>query len=204
MKGLAACAEAGSSSEGRFKAMPSSEDDEQVSLDEFRVLRELGEGTSGVVCLVRHKPTGRLYAKKVINLGCSDKERTQILMEIRTLHKSHVPGIIAFKNAFYADNAVHIVLEYMNCGSLASVVQRSGPLPEQLLARVTSDVLGGVDQLHRVLKVVHRDIKPANVLLNDNAEVKLADFGMSGQLANTFGRLASWVRGLPLIATDCH
>ena len=193
MQGLAACAEAGSSSEGRFKAMPSSEDDEQVSLDEFRVLRELGEGTSGVVCLVRHKPTGRLYAKKVINLGCSDKERTQILMEIRTLHKSHVPGIIAFKNAFYADNAVHIVLEYMNCGSLASVVQRSGPLPEQLLARVTSDVLGGVDHLHRVLKVVHRDIKPANVLLNDNTEVKLADFGMSGQLANTFGRLASWV-----------
>jgi serine/threonine protein kinase len=61
-----------------------------------------------------------------------------------------------------------------------------------------------VDHLHRVLKVVHRDIKPANVLLNDNAEVKLADFGMSGQLANTFGRLASWVRGLPLIATDCH
>ena len=42
----------------------------------------------------------------------------QILIELRTLHKSDVPGIICFLDAFYADNAVHIVLEYMDRGSL--------------------------------------------------------------------------------------
>ncbi len=81
----------------------------------------------------------------------------------------------------------------MDCGSLASVLARHGPLPEPGLARVTADVLGGLDHLHRVLKVLHRDIKPSNVLLNSRGEVKLADFGMSGQLASTFSRLASWV-----------
>ena len=192
-RGLPSVGETSGAPARSFKAVPTSDGGDQMALEEFVLLRDLGEGTSGVVQLVRHKPTGRSYAKKVINLGCSDQERKQILMEVRTLHKSAVPGIIAFKNAFYADNAVHIVLEYMNCGSLASVLQRHGPLPEPLLARVSSDVLGGVDHLHRVLKVVHRDIKPANVLLNERAEVKLADFGMSGQLANTFGRLASWV-----------
>jgi len=168
-------------------------DGDQLALNEFSVVRDLGEGTSGVVKLVRHKPTGRKYAMKSITLGCSDQERKQILIEIRTLHKSDVPGIIAFTNAFYADNAVHIVLEYMDCGSLTTVMRRHGRLPEALLARVTSAVLGGLDHLHRVLKVVHRDIKPSNVLLNTSGEVKLADFGMSGQLASTFSRLASWV-----------
>ena len=164
-----------------------------VALNEFKYVRDLGSGTSGVVQLVQHRPTRRRYAMKVIPLGCSDQERKQILVEIRTLHKSDVPGIIAFSNAFYCENSVHIVLEYMDCGSLARVLQEHGPLPEALLARVTSDVLNGLDHLHRVLKVVHRDIKPSNVLLNSQGEVKLADFGMSGQLASTFGRLASWV-----------
>ena len=163
------------------------------AVSEFKMIRVLGEGTSGVVKLVQHKHTGTKYAMKVIQLGCSEQERKQILVEVKTLHKSDVPNIIAFTNAFYVDNAVHLILEYMDCGSLATVLRRHGALPEPLLARVTSDMLGGLDHLHRVLKVVHRDIKPGNILLNSRAEVKLADFGMSGQLANTFSRLASWV-----------
>lgn len=178
-------------------AMPASSasggEGDRGALDQFKVLRELGSGTSGVVQLVQHRPSRKKYAMKVIPLGCSDQERKQIIVEIKTLHKSDVPGIIAFKNAFYCDNSVHIVLEYMNCGSLGSVLNRHGQLPEALLARVTSDVVLGLDHLHRVIKVVHRDIKPGNVLLNAKGEVKLADFGMSGQLASTFSRLASWV-----------
>ena len=166
---------------------------DRLALSEFKMVRVLGEGTSGVVKLVRHRPTNRRFAMKVIQLGCSEQERKQILIEVKTLHKSDVPHIIAFTDAFYVDNAVHLILEYMDCGSLHSVLKRHGPLPEPLLARVSGDMLGGLDHLHRVLKVVHRDIKPSNVLLNSRGEVKLADFGMSGQLASTFSRLASWV-----------
>ena len=166
---------------------------DKLALSEFKTVRVLGEGTSGVVKLVKHRPTSGRYAMKVIQLGCSEQERKQILIEVKTLHKSHVPGIITFFDAFYADNAVHIILEYMDCGSLAGVLKRHGSLPEPLLARVSGDMLGGLAHLHRVLKVVHRDIKPSNVLLNSRGEVKLADFGMSGQLASTFSRLASWV-----------
>ena len=143
----------------------------KIALSEFNVVKMLGEGTSGVVKLVRHRPTNRKYAMKVIQLGCSDQERKQILIEVKTLHKSDVPGIISFVDAFYDHNAVHIVLEYMDCGSLASVLKRHGPLPEPLLASVSSDLLGGLEHLHRVLKVVHRDVKPGNVLLNSRGEV---------------------------------
>ena len=174
--------------------------EDRLALSEFRTVRVLGEGTSGVVKLVRHRPSDTKYAMKVIQLGCSEQERKQILMEVKTLHKSHAPHIIAFTNAFYVDNAVHLILEYMDCGSLATFLHRHGSLPEPLLARVSGDMLGGLDHLHRVLKVVHRDIKPGNILLNSRCEVKLADFGMSGQLASTFSRLASCVspaRGAP-------
>ena len=189
----ATAASAGSSQSGAEHAAGGTEQHDKLALSEFKMIRVLGEGTSGVVKLVRHRPTSRKYAMKVIQLGCSEQERKQILIEVKTLHKSSVPGIIAFSDAFYADNAVHIILEYMDCGSLAAVLKRHGTLPEPLLARLSGDLLGGLEHLHRELKVIHRDIKPANVLLNNRGEVKLADFGMSGQLASTFSRLASWV-----------
>ena len=110
------------------------------SIGHYKVLRELGEGTSGVVQLVRHRPTGRKFAMKSITLGCSDQERKQILIEVRTLHKSDVPGIIAFTNAFYADNAVHIVLEYMDCGSLEGVL-RVGRAAEHHVDALESDLV---------------------------------------------------------------
>ena len=92
-----------------------------------------------------------------------------------------------------AEGAVHMVLEYMDCGSLADVLSRHGPLPERLLAHILKALIGGLVHLHRELKVVHRDIKPSNILLNQAGQAKLADFGMSGQLATVHSRLASWV-----------
>ena len=92
-----------------------------------------------------------------------------------------------------AEGAVHMVLEYMDCGSLADVLARHGPLPERLLAHILKALIGGLVHLHRELKVVHRDIKPSNILLNQAGQAKLADFGMSGQLATVHSRLASWV-----------
>ncbi len=80
-------------------------DPDRLALSEFQAVRDLGEGTSGVVRLVIHKPSQSRYAMKVIPLGCSEQERKQILIEVRTLHQSDVPGIISFTNAFYCDNA---------------------------------------------------------------------------------------------------
>ena len=117
----------------------------------------LGEGSSGFVKLVRHRTTPRRrYALKVVALGCAEQERKQILMELRTLHKCNSPNIIAFHDAFYAEGAVHVVLEYMDCGSLADVLQRHGPLPEAMLARISLAVLTGLAHLHHELKTVRR------------------------------------------------
>jgi serine/threonine protein kinase len=158
----------------------------------------------------------------VINLGISERERKQILQELRVLHRAlvqgeradatdaaarsaggggsadgsdcggRVPSIISFFGAFYADGAIHIALEYMDCGSLHDVLRRKGPIDERVLACIATQMLRGLEALQE-LKIVHRDVKPGNVLLNSAGEVKLADLGMCGELANSFSRLRSWV-----------
>lgn len=71
---------------------------------------------------------------------------------------------------------------------------RSGPgLPEPVIAHIARQLVAGLTYLHRELKVVHRDIKPSNLLLNGAGEVKISDFGVSGQLASSVSNCLSWV-----------
>lgn len=184
--------------------------------EDMEIVRPLGEGSSGVVQLVRHRPTGRLMALKVIRMGTSaEGERKQVLAELRALHRAmqgeradsaaeaaggagapaeprRVPSIISFFGAFYADGAIHIALELMDRGSLHAMLHAAGPIEERLLACIAVQVLRGLDAL-QALKIVHRDVKPGNVLLNSAGEIKLADLGMCGELANSLARLRSWV-----------
>lgn len=149
---------------------------------------------------------------QTISLGITERERKQILQELRVLHRAlvygeanadtqpaataedaRVPSIIHFYGAFYADGAIHIALEYMDRGSLHDVLRASGPIDdERMLARIATQVLRGLRALEE-LKIVHRDVKPGNVLLNSAGDIKLADLGMCGELANSISRLRSWV-----------
>lgn len=54
-------------------------------------------------------------------------------------------------------------------------------------------VLKGLSYLHKKLHLIHRDIKPSNLLINRKAQVKISDFGVSGQLAHTLSQAVSWV-----------
>ena len=77
---------------------------------------------------------------------------------------------------------------YFACASLAG-----GPLSEPMLAAITQPVLQGLAYLHRELHVIHRDIKPSNILVDMAGNIKIADFGVSGNLAHTLATCVSWV-----------
>lgn len=91
------------------------------------------------------------------------------------------------------DGQVHMALEYMDAGSLADVIKEVGRIPEQIIGLMTVQILKGIDYLHRTMKVIHRDIKPSNILINKKGQVKIADFGVSGKMENTFDCMSSWV-----------
>jgi serine/threonine protein kinase len=145
----------------------------------------LGSGACGVVKKVRHKPTGKIFAVKTVAIDVNEQALDKKLLELKTLHQAKHEYIVGFHGAFYCEGKLTFVLEYVNCGTLADLIQGAGPIPENVLAKLTAQLLTGLEYLHKQLHIIHRDIKPQNILISSNGCVKITDFGVSGELANT-------------------
>lgn len=86
-----------------------------------------------------------------------------------------------------------IALELMDLGTLADLYMPGEVLPEFVIGQIAHQVLAGLDYLHKTRKVIHRDIKPTNLLVNSAGMVKIADFGVSGNLKSTFDAKSTYV-----------
>ncbi|OON15664.1 kinase domain protein [Opisthorchis viverrini] len=153
--------------------------------EDFEKIRELGKGNGGVVSQVRHIKTGLIVAKKNIHLEIKPKVRAQIIRELKVLHDCNSPYIVGYYGAFFADGDISLCMEYMNGGSLDVVLQHAGRIPEPIVAKFLYSVLKGLVYLGQTLHIIHRDVKPSNILVKRNGEVKLCDFGVSGQLTDS-------------------
>ncbi|EXX69208.1 Pbs2p [Rhizophagus irregularis DAOM 197198w] len=149
-------------------------------MEEFELLEELGKGQYGTVQKVFHKPTNVTMAMKEIRLELDEAKLNQILMELDILHQSRSSYIVEFYGAFFIESCVYYCMEYMDAGSLDKLY--GGGIPEDVLAKITFAMVKGLKFLKDSLNIIHRDVKPTNVLVNMEGEVKLCDFGVSGQL----------------------
>lgn len=165
----------------------------EIQPSDLQVLSNIGHGSSGVVQKVLHMPSDSVLALKVIAVEANEAKRKQILLELKTLHESMHPSIVSFYGAFFREGAVHIALEYMDA-SLLDLTRAAGmTLAEPILAAMTRPVIDGLAYMHRELHMIHRDIKPANILVDSGGQIKIADFGVSGELHETLAKCASWV-----------
>jgi len=169
-----------------------------LQLQDLEFFEVLGKGASSLVRRAVHKPSQAQLAVKIINVFDKGK-RDQLLRELRTLYSSqNYPWLVAFHDCLYDEGAMYIVLEYMDGGSLADVLQAaqltgSSALSEPVLARLAARVLGGLNYLHVDRHQVHRDVKPGNILLNTAGEVKISDFGLSAELDSTKEMCATFI-----------
>ncbi|KAJ8274102.1 hypothetical protein COCON_G00087270 [Conger conger] len=151
---------------------------------------KLGAGNGGVVNKVRHKPSSLVMARKLIHLEIKPAIRNQIIRELQVLHECNSPYIVGFYGAFYSDGEISICMEHMDGGSLDQVLKEARRIPEEILGKVSIAVLRGLAYLREKHQIMHRDVKPSNILVNSRGEIKLCDFGVSGQLidsmANSF------------------
>ncbi|NXV62800.1 MP2K2 kinase, partial [Molothrus ater] len=187
--------------------------------DDFERICELGAGNGGVVTKVQHKPSGLVMARKLIHLEIKPAIRNQIIRELQVLHECNSPYIVGFYGAFYSDGEISICMEHMDGGSLDQVLKEAKRIPEEILGKVSIAVLRGLAYLREKHQIMHRgesrtpkipacgarchpeppshpplslfpDVKPSNILVNSRGEIKLCDFGVSGQLidsmANSF------------------
>lgn len=162
----------------------------ELSSDDFEKIAELGAGNGGVVWSVRHKSSTVTMARKLIHLEIKLAVRNQIIRELQVLHDCNSPYIVGYYGAFYSDGEISICMEYMDGGSLDLILKKAGRIPEPILGSISFAVLKGLTYLREKHQIMHRDVKPSNILVNSRGEIKLCDFGVSGQLidslANSF------------------
>ncbi|RDB14645.1 Dual specificity protein kinase FUZ7 [Hypsizygus marmoreus] len=153
--------------------------------EDLKDLQELGQGNGGSVKKVEHTPTGTIMAKKIVLIDAKPSVRKQILRELQIMHDCNSKYIISFWGAFLADPNICICMEFMDKGSLDGIYKKIGPIDIDVVGQVALAVLEGLTYLYDVHRIIHRDIKPSNILCNSRGEIKICDFGVSGELINS-------------------
>lgn len=158
-----------------FKAPHAQHDDDDNEAEKNGNEPSLANGT-----------TGKAMAMKEIRLELDDAKFSTILKELVILHECVSPYIISFYGAFYQEGAVYMCIEYMDGGSVDKLYE--GGIPENILRKITNSTVQGLKCLKDDHNIIHRDVKPTNILVNTCGQIKICDFGVSGNLVASIAK----------------
>lgn len=143
----------------------------------FEIIRELGRGAQGVVYLARDPQLERQVAIKTLRTG-SAQQTDKLLHEARIASKLQHNSIIPLYDAGEQDGSPYLVYAYIKGETLAQLIKRAGALPLANAARIAASVLDALACAHGQ-GVMHLDIKPANVMVGENGQAMVMDFGIA-------------------------
>jgi mitogen-activated protein kinase kinase len=130
--------------------------------------------------------TGVIMAMKEIRLELDEAKFAAIIMELDILHRCVSPYIIDFYGAFFQEGAVYICIEFMDGGSIDKLY--GDGIPENVLKKIAYATTQGLKELKDRHNIIHRDVKPTNILVNTKGQVKICDFGVSGNLVASIAK----------------
>ncbi|KAK9278802.1 hypothetical protein L1049_028381 [Liquidambar formosana] len=164
-----------------------------IAISDLEKLEVLGHGNGGTVYKVQHKRNATVYALKVVHSDSDPTVRRQVFREMEILRRTDSPHVVRCQGIFEKPSGdIAILMEYMDAGTLDTLLRTNGTFSEPDLADVARQVLNGLNYLHSH-KIIHRDIKPSNLLVNKDMEVKIADFGVSKIMCRTLDACNSYV-----------
>ncbi|XP_046660034.1 dual specificity mitogen-activated protein kinase kinase 4 isoform X2 [Homalodisca vitripennis] len=178
-------------STGKLQVSPDSVYD--FTSEDLQDQGEIGRGAFGTVNKMVHRKSSTVMAVKRIRSTVDEKEQKQLLMDLEVVMKSNeCPCIVQFYGALFKEGDCWICMELMDTSLdklykyIYEVLQRR--IPESILGKITVATVTALNYLKEQLKIIHRDVKPSNILLDRRGNIKLCDFGISGQLVDSIAR----------------
>ena len=152
------------------------------SISDYDVGQLVGKGGFASVYRARERITNNEVAIKIIKKSYirEAKSSQRIISEIKIHSRLDHKSIVKLYNYFEDKECIYIVLELCNNGNLYQYLKRFGPLSEYDATNLIHQILIALQYLHE-RHIIHRDLKLSNILLNDDSEIKICDFGLAIQ-----------------------
>src|SRR5574341_228809 len=168
------------------------------TLGQYEIVRLIGRGGMSSVYLARQKSINRMVAVKVLpqHLMSDETFLKRFQREVQAVALIQHPRISPVHDYGEHEGTPYIVMAYIDGGSLAAHIQKTGPLPLGQVERLTAQIGEGLDHAHK-LGIIHRDFKPSNVLLDTHGNAYLSDFGIARISQETSHLTGSRIVGTP-------
>ncbi|KAL6071210.1 RPS6 protein kinase [Balamuthia mandrillaris] len=152
----------------------------RISVDDFEILKCIGEGSYGKVFQVRKKDTGMIYAMKVLKKQrlLQEGEVEHTLTEQKILKDNVHPFLVNLKFCFQTDKKIYFIMDFVNGGELFFHLKKDGKFSEEKVRFYAAEIVLALGHLHS-LGIIYRDLKPENVLLESSGHCRLTDFGLA-------------------------
>ncbi|XP_047113145.1 serine/threonine-protein kinase 32A [Schistocerca piceifrons] len=165
--------------------------DQEVNFDHFQILRAIGKGSFGKVCIVQKKDCKRMFAMKYMNKSaCVERDALRnVLREVDILASLEHPFLVNLWFSFQDEEDLFMVSDLLLGGDLRYHISQRVRFSEACVQLYVCELAMALDYLHS-RRIVHRDVKPDNILLNEEGHAHLTDFNIAtvlepGQLATS-------------------
>ncbi len=158
----------------------------------YQIVDQIGQGGMATVCKAYQPSMDRYVAIKILPSYFTEDESFvgRFTQEARTLARLEHPHILPVHDYGEQEGITYLVMRYVEAGTLKDLIVREGPLDVKEAARIVGQVAGALGYAH-TQGVVHRDIKPSNVLVDQQGNTFLMDFGIAKLVAETAHYTAS-------------